>query len=265
MLDWSNFSPVAIPKSVTNKENEDISVLPDEEKVVGLKPVPVGPGKVFPSGYPTTRVVESAVVQGDVEQFVYDGERYNIIALWDDDRWLGFKVVSQLGTSEFKGVPINLEPEVLIRRHMNEKTGKTFINPEEIAGKAIRLQMSTNIDAIGVHGVADVSQVKAVLFPEGQTLLASVANQDLFLVTADDKVVDVATNPWPVDLDKAPDIRSQLAAPVKYNDTIGMIASCDSDGVALVRGGKPFFAAIEDLEAIMLPRDFRIAMAGGKS
>lgn len=259
-IDWSNIDPASVPKYDTTVENRETSVLPDRETVIGIKPIPVGPGKVFPEGYPTMKTVRST----EDNKYSFDGKTFVISQIWDGDKWSGFQVSSEYGDSVFRGVSIVLEPEVLIRRHMNEKTGKTFMTEQDVRDKAIKLQMTTDTTLLRTHNIADPSEIRSVLYPEGQSLQDSLANENAFIVTNAFKIIDVATHQWPINIDKAVDVRAQLCMPVKFNDSLGTVASCMEDDIVLVQNSsKPFTAAIEDLEPIMLPKEYRLALIGG--
>lgn len=143
-------------------------------------------------------------------------------------------------------------------------TGADMDALNEIRQKAIKLQMSKNVQILQPYGVADPMRIHSVLFPQGQSLLRSLADQNVFLITKSFKVVDVATHPWPIDLTAAIDVRCQLTQPVQYGDTIGIVGSQWDDERVLVQCHSPFVVALHDLSPIMLDRDTRLQLSGGK-
>ena len=161
-------------------------------------------------------------------------------------------------------VPASTDPTVLIRQHLNKTQGLTWTGSEmnkENVQKAVKIASSKNVGLLGIHGIANPAQVEAILYPEGKNLLDCLSSQDAFLVTKSFKIVDVATNSWPIDLEKAVDVRAQLTSPVKYGEAIGLVASIEGEMI-LVRGeNRMFFASIQDLEPVMLSVGERILNA----
>jgi hypothetical protein len=201
-VDWTNIDPSkALKHEDTTVENTEMSVLPDRETVAGLKPVPIGPGKVFQKGYPTGKTVRASD-----------------------------------------------SPPPL----------------DEVKKEAIKLRMSKDIRLLDAHGVADSTLIHGMLHPVDRSISQSLADQDVFLVTNDFKIVDVASGPWPLDVQNASDIRTLLMQPVQFKDQLGVVASCMENEIILVRAKEAFLVSVHDLVPIMLPKHRRLGVTGGK-
>jgi len=144
-------------------------------------------------------------------------------------------------------------------RHMNNVT----LKPEELIAQAVRLKMTKDVQFLEAHGVADATKIHAALYPEGQDPIRSLAAQDMFLVTADFKVIDVAAYSWPINLEAAVDVRTQLMQPVQYGDSVGVVARGINENMVLIRSKQTFLAPIQDLEPLMVDKKFRAMISGG--
>lgn len=115
------------------------------------------------------------------------------------------------------------------------------------------LTASRETEVLNVHGVADASQIQEILHPKGQSVLASIARQEAFIVTRDLKIIDIAASEWPINLETAQDVRSVLMAPVRYGDQFGTVAGAEGELVYFKsrRASATTVVAMQDLEPIM--------------
>jgi len=116
------------------------------------------------------------------------------------------------------------------------------------------LQLTTSNDArlLETHGVASASDILEVLHPDGLSLLDSITSQHAYVVVKGSmKIVDVATNNWPINLAQAKDIRSNLKQPVQLGNEIGTVAGCFGD-LILFKGSSESLVPIHDLMPVMV-------------
>jgi len=127
----------------------------------------------------------------------------------------------------------------------------------------INLVASDKTGVLTMHGVADGSQIQEILYPRNLSLLSAIASQKAFLVTNDCKIVDVAANEWPINLDAAADVRSILKAPVKYGEELGIVAGCMDEHVMVRTLNGEVMASVQDLDPVMKgPNDEMMTFSG---
>lgn len=152
--------------------------------------------------------------------------------------------------AEVSGDPteITMGPKKVFKR--GYPTGKTVgvEGSDKLGGRRMSSKM---VGLLTAHGVADGSQVERVLYPEGMSLLQSIVDQKAFLVTKDFKVVDIAAHEWPIDFEKARDVRTVLNASVKYGEEIGVVAGIHDDYVMIKLKAGDLLVSIHDLEPLM--------------
>jgi hypothetical protein len=110
---------------------------------------------------------------------------------------------------------------------------------------------SRNRDLLTLHGVADGSQIYQILHSKEKSDLDSIIDQEAFLVTNDFKVVDIKANQWPIDLDKAEDVRTVLGTYVKRGELLGKVMGYTGECAMVESLAGTEFVAIKDLEPIM--------------
>jgi hypothetical protein len=156
--------------------------------------------------------------------------------------------------------PVEIGPKEVFGEYPTSQSveiGARTMSPADIRQKALTLVMhkDQNLNLLDLHGVTNSSQVQAVLCPEGQSLVYSLASQSAYLVTDDFRIVDVAAHPWPIDLKSARDVRATIAQPVRFGDRLGVVASDIGDEVVMVQSEKAFMVSINDLEPVMVQQD----------
>lgn len=179
--------------------------------------------------------------------------------------WAGFKVRGPLGESLHQ-VPENLDFTPVLSMHLI--SAPVIARASELRGqlqslsfKVVDVVASQNLRLIEQHGVVHGGRVKEVLHPAHLTLLASLTSQDVYLVTDEGKVIDVAAHAWPIDVEKAPDFRSRLLAPVRYGDHLGVVAMIQGDFV-VVKAETNMIVPMQDLDAVMVEKPYRQLIGG---
>lgn len=125
------------------------------------------------------------------------------------------------------------------------------------------LVASDKTGVLTMHGVADGSQIQEVLYPRNLSLLSAIASQKAFLVTNDCKIIDIAANEWPINIEAASDVRSVLRAPVKYGDELGVVAGVMDDSVMVRTLNGEVMASVQDLDPVMKgPNDEMMTFSG---
>ena len=179
--------------------------------------------------------------------------------------WAGFKVRGPLGESLHQ-VPERLEFAAVLSVHL--ASAPIVARASELRGhlqalqfKPIDVVSSRNVKLLESHGVVHGGRVEEVLHPAHLTLLASLTSQDAYLVTDQQKVIDVAAHAWPIDVEKVPDFRSRILAPVRYGDHLGVVASCQGDFV-IVKTSTRVVVPIQDLDPVMVEKSYRQLIGG---
>ena len=276
MPDWTNINPSKLPKYKTTKH--DYALQRRKVGVDGVRGDCPDPENVFPGGTMVDAPVElgigakvdeavagvwdsagndvvlpdNAFVAGRATHH-FSGSSYEILEIFvgdlTDSRWYGFLVDSGLGTTLHE-VPITFDRNSLIKQHMNNPGVQNTY--KELGIKMSPIVSSKKVYLLGVHGVADDSQVSEILHPEGLSLVESLIQQKAFIVTNDAKIIDVAAHEWPIDLDKAVDVRATSGAAVKYGKAVGRIIKAQGE-VALFRSAtlEDSVVPVQDLMPIM--------------
>jgi hypothetical protein len=125
----------------------------------------------------------------------------------------------------------------------------------------IAMVASQDTALLSTHGVADGSKVLEAFHPVGMSLVASIADEDVFLVTKDFKVIDVAAHVWPIDVDNAKDYRTQILAPIQFGDHVGVVAGCLEDHV-IMRSQSQIVVPLQDVKPVMVDRTYRKLIGG---
>jgi len=179
--------------------------------------------------------------------------------------WAGYRVKGPLGETEHRVAEDTDVRQVVALHLLDPATQKraTELQGELIAlkFKPIETVASKDVELIGVHGVADPRRVSMVIHPADATLLASLAARNVFLLTDDGRVIDVAAHQWPIDVDRVSDYRSKLLAPVKFGDRLGVVAACMGD-VVIVKAEREIPVPIHDLDPVMVDRSYRLLIGG---
>jgi len=149
--------------------------------------------------------------------------------------------------TEVSGDPteITLGPKKVFKR--GYPTGKTVgVEGSDLSG-GTGMSMQ-EMDLLSAHGVADGAQICRVLHPKGMSLLQSLAHQKALLVTKDFKIIDVAAYEWPINLESAQDVRTNLNAQVKHGNEIGVVAGVTDDYVMIRVKAGDLMVSVHDLE-----------------
>lgn len=284
--DRLGFSPTSTPKHETTTENQSLSVLPKTSVEGAPKPVRTGPQQVFPEGYPVSKSIglvsdplakptfwSNAFTEGP-ERIHHQGSDFLIWKVWarssdhPDARqmWAGFGVRGPLGetfhrqaadTSGLRLIAFHLSDESIRAKAHEYRKKLVDLKFEQIAMQASKDEGNL----VGLHGVADGSKVFKVLHPTSLTILQSLVSQNAYLFTNDFKYVDVATNRWPIDLDKAFDLRACLLAPVRFGDHLGVVTACYGDTV-LLKSKTSSIVPLQDVEPVMVDLIYRKLIGG---
>jgi hypothetical protein len=179
--------------------------------------------------------------------------------------WVGFRVRGPLGETDHRVaeqtdvrhvVAMHLEDPVVQAKALDLRRSLASLQFEPIATVA-----TESVELIGTHGVADADRVMMALHPAGTTLLASLAQSNAYLVTHEGKVIDVAAHQWPIDVDRVPDFRSRILAPVRHGDHLGVVAACFGD-LVVFRSSGDTVVPIHDLDPVLVDRSYRSLIGG---
>jgi hypothetical protein len=266
------------PKSEANKTRRRLSVMPKTQ--ISGEPEPLDRRFVFPEGFavveqtgddsdPASTPTFWGGLQAEGPVHVRQGSHdYWLWKVWGkpdehpDSRrvWAGWKVRGALGETVHV-LPETVEPQALLDAHL--------ANPEILKQKAslkgrlaslqfdpIETVSTKDVALLVAHGVFTNGTVVEVLHPKGVPLLASLSRRDAYLVTDDSKVVDIAAHAWPIDLGVTPDFRTQLMAPVRYGEHLGVVAGHMGEFVVF-KSKQNEVVPYHDLDPIMVEQSLR--------
>ena len=118
-----------------------------------------------------------------------------------------------------------------------------------------------DVGMLSLHGVADGNEIECAIHPSDLTVLQSIQNQEMFLLTKAHKYIDISMHQWPINVEKAIDVRACLMAPVRYGDHIGVVAGQMGDFI-IMKAGKTMTVPMQDVDPVMVDKQFRQAIGG---
>jgi hypothetical protein len=268
------------PKSEITKENREKSVLP---RSPSGEPVRSDDrSQVFPEGFATGKGVsdplappvfwgslapeEPELVQHGHEDFWVRRVRIKTSSHPDARKvWVGFQVRGPLGETEHR-VAERTDVRQVVAAHLVDPVvqAKALELRRKLASltfEPIKATAERDVRMVGTHGVADADRVMMVIHPAGSTLLASLTNADAYVVTHEGKVIDVAAHQWPIDIDRVPDFRSRILAPVRHGDNLGFVAGCFGD-LVVFKATEETIVPIHDLDPVLIDRSYRSLIGG---
>ena len=204
---------------------------------------------VFDSNGNDVGVPEAAFVANRVHH-VFQDVAYEILEVYMGDIWYGFLVDSGLGTTLHQ-VPITFDRDTLIRQHLNNP-GIQKIYKE--TGAKMPLINSSNVGVLNAHGIADAEQISEILHPQTLSLIESLIQQKAFIVTKEAKIIDISAHEWPIDLEKATDVRATIGALVGLGGKIYTVAAIDQEMATIVpirvqAPGNPALVKLDEIDA----------------
>ena len=269
MSDWTNISPSKPPKYKTSKDDGH-SLIRRKVGVDGVRGESPGPSEVFPGGTlisppveiggrvedasagvldsdgTTIGLPESAEVSNRANH-VFQGSNYEIIEVMNAGRWYGFLVDSGLGITLHE-VPVTFDRDNLINQHLNNPGIQQHYKE---LGVKMPLVTSKKISLLSTHGVADARQISEILHPQELSLMESLIRQKAFIVTKNAKVIDISAHTWPIDLEKAVDVRARVDGLAQLGKEMGKIVVCYGDTVLFKTASAEKVVPIQDLLPIM--------------
>lgn len=179
--------------------------------------------------------------------------------------WAGFRVRGPLGETDHR-VPEQTDVINLVAMHLSDpviqaKAGELRKRLASLQFDQLEVVATRDVDLVGTHGVANADRVEMVIHPAGTTLLQSLSRADAYLVTDDGKVIDVAAHQWPIDVDRVPDFRSRILAPVRYGDHLGVVAGCMGD-LVIFKAAQESVVPMHELDPVMVDRSYRLIIGG---
>lgn len=174
--------------------------------------------------------------------------------------WAGFSMRGPFGETAHQAAE-DTQPNTVLAMHLNSPVVQS--NTKGLRGQLASLkfeeiptEVTHDVGLVAIHGVATNGTVVGAIYPKGSNLLDSLARRDVYLVTDENHIIDVAAHVWPIDLKAARDFRTKILAPVRYGDRLGVVSGLMGDFVIL-KSNPQEIVEYRDLDPVMVEQAYR--------